>query len=114
MTVRQNHSVAKRGVHRRGKRVYLILEFPDEYQAMQAFDVWSMESVDLHFHGPVSISEQEEITPVEITLACRRDETDIQVSRQVPLADRQDPGQKNRSAISRAWYWFYVACCRLS
>lgn len=42
----------KAGLLRDGKRVYIILEFPDEYLAMQAYDVWSMDDIDIHFKGP--------------------------------------------------------------
>ena len=50
---------AKVGIMRRGKRVYITLEFPDEYGAMQAFDTWSMEDISFSFKGPKSLQEIE-------------------------------------------------------
>jgi len=50
---------AKIGVMRRGKRVYITVEFPDEYEAMQAFDIWSMEDISFSFKGPKAIQEIE-------------------------------------------------------
>ncbi len=49
----------RRGVHRAGRRVYLIFEFDSEYEAIQAFDVWSMEEIEVHSiaTGPVAASE---------------------------------------------------------
>jgi hypothetical protein len=49
---REMSGKAKCGLLRKGNRVYITLQFPTEYDAMQAFDVWSMEDIDIHFKGP--------------------------------------------------------------
>jgi hypothetical protein len=63
VTIRNLNGTAKCGVLRRGKRVYITLEFEHEYAAMEAFDVFSMEKVDLSFKGPKLLVEAEETTP---------------------------------------------------
>lgn len=59
MSERNLSGKAKMGLCRNGKRVYLVLEFPDEYDAMQMYDVWSMEEITFNFNGPKKLTEIE-------------------------------------------------------
>lgn len=58
MAEREFAGKCKRGLYRKGCRVYVIFEFPNEYDAMEAFDVWGMEKVDIHHEGPVVSREE--------------------------------------------------------
>lgn len=58
-------SPAKMGLTRKGNRVIVILEFPNEYEAMQAFDTWSLEDIVFTFQGPKSIKEIEEVADAD-------------------------------------------------
>lgn len=51
---------AKCGVCRKARLVYLVFEFPSEYDAMQAFDIWSMEDITVDFKGPKRVTELED------------------------------------------------------
>lgn len=61
-TVHNLSGKAKMGLLRHGKRIYITFEFSDEYEAMTAFDVWSMEEIELSFRGPKALEEIEEPT----------------------------------------------------
>lgn len=50
---------ARLGIMRKGRRVYITVEFPNEYDAMQAFDTWSMEDISFSFRGPKITQEIE-------------------------------------------------------
>lgn len=50
---------AKMGLHRRGKRLYIVLEFTKEYDAIQAFDTWSKDEISMSFRGEKAMSERE-------------------------------------------------------
>lgn len=50
---------AKGGLCREGKRIYIIFEFSTEYDAMQAFDVWAMEEIEISFKGPLKAVEKD-------------------------------------------------------
>lgn len=58
---------AKCGITRVGTRVYVTLEFPSEYEAMAAYDTFTMGEIEFGFTGPVACGERDapEITPPE-------------------------------------------------
>lgn len=58
METRDATGKAKVGLLRVSKRIYITFEFPDEYEAMRFFDVWSMGEIDVHYKGPIELVEK--------------------------------------------------------
>ena len=59
MNIGHVNASAKFGLHRIGKRVLFILQFESEYEAIRAFEVWSMDEVKFQFNGPKITSEED-------------------------------------------------------
>ncbi len=51
---------AKLGVHRRGKRIYLVIECPDQYEAMRFYETWQSGEFVLNYSGPRITSDSDD------------------------------------------------------